>query len=83
MGRVAWLPQEVELFRTLRTMHKVKPFKLVFLLEVPDLHRGEGQRELAGALASVTASGLLDFLYSPPTIRTARPQPSQVVFPWL
>lgn len=53
-------------------MRKVRPFKLVFLLEVPGSHQGEGRRELAEALDTVNASGLVDFLDSPPIIRTTR-----------
>ena len=68
---VACLPSELPLFETLHTMHKVKPFKLVFLLTGPDFLQEEVRRELAGALDSVTGRGLLDFLASPPTIRVA------------
>ena len=82
VGRVAWLPQEVTLFEALRAMNEVRPFKLVFSLEVPDYREGEGRQELARALDSVTASGLLDFLDSRPTIRTARPPSQRIVFPY-
>ena len=64
---VAHLPSGV-MFDTLRTMNEVRPFKLVFLLVAV----GEARRRLVGALDSVTARGFLDFLDSPPTIRTAR-----------
>jgi len=50
-------------------MNVLKPFTLVFLLEVSDFYQGKVQRELAEALDSVTAKGLLDFLDSPPTVR--------------
>jgi hypothetical protein len=66
------LPSEVTLFGTLRAMSKVRPFKLVFLVAAPDLSLGEVRRELAGALDSATARGLLDFLDSPPAIRSGR-----------
>jgi hypothetical protein len=69
---VARLPSEVKLFETLRTMNGVRPFKLVFMLVVPDSSREETRRELAGALDSVTARGLLDFLGSPATFRSSR-----------
>jgi hypothetical protein len=69
---VARLPLEVELFETLRTMNGVRPFKLVFLLADPDFSQEETRQELAGALDSVTARGLLDFLGSPPTFRSQR-----------
>ena len=65
-GREIRLPQEVKLFKILRTMSEVRPFKLVFLLEGPGSH----QRELVGTLESANAIGLLDFLDSPPIIRT-------------
>jgi hypothetical protein len=64
----AYVPSDVTLFETLHTMHGVRPFKLVFLLGV----MGEGRLRLEGALDSVVAGGLLDFLDSPPTIRNAR-----------
>ena len=68
---VAHLPSEVKLFDTLRTMNRVRPFKLVFLLMGPDWSLGEARRKLEGALDSVAARGLLKFLDSPPIIRTA------------
>ena len=66
------LPWEVTLFETLRKMNEVRHFKLVFLLKVDNLW--DPRRELAEALDSVAAKGLLDFLHSPPTIRTIRPR---------
>ena len=69
---VGSLPQGVTLFETLREMHKVRRFKLVFLLEVDDIW--DARRELAEALDSVADKGLLDFLDSPPTVRTIRPR---------
>jgi len=66
----ARLPLAVPLFGRLRTIHKVRRFKLVFSLErvgLPEVHR-----ELTEALVSATAEGLLDFLDSPPTIRISR-----------
>ena len=59
-------------FESMRRMSEVRPFKLAFLLEVPDLHREEAQQEMVETLESVAAEGLLDFLDSPPTIRGAR-----------
>jgi hypothetical protein len=63
------LPHEVTLFETLREMNALRPFKLVFLLNVPDISRREARRKLAEALDSVAEMSLLDFLDSPPTIR--------------
>jgi hypothetical protein len=59
-------------FETLRMMNGVRPFKLVFLLVVPDQSREEARRKLEEALGSVTARGLLDFFDSPPTVRSGR-----------
>ena len=68
---VAHLPFEVALFDTLRSMNGFRPFKLVFALVAPDLSLEKALRELGEALDSVTAEGLLNFLDSPPTIRSA------------
>ena len=65
-----YFPSQVPFFDTLRTMNEIRPFKLVFLLTVLDRFREEAQQKLVGALDSVTARGLLDFLDSPPTIRS-------------
>jgi len=54
-------------FEALHMMYVIRPFKLVFLLEVS--YFLEARRELEEALASVTARGRFDFLNSPPTIR--------------
>lgn len=67
---IASLPSQVVLFQALRTMNKVKPFKLAFLVEISGFYPEERQ-ELAGALDSVIAKGLLDFLESPPSILTS------------
>ena len=68
LGRHATgLPCGVASFEALHTMNVVRPFKLVFLLEVS--YPLAARRELEEALAAVTARGLLDFLDSPPTIR--------------
>ena len=66
---VTFLPRDATLFETLRRMNEIRPFKLVFLPEAPESRQEKVRRELAEALDSVTASGLLDFLDSPPTIR--------------
>ena len=66
---IAYLPSDIMLFETLRTMNEVKPFKLVFLLVVPIRLQEEARRKVAEAIDSVTAKGFLDFLDSPPTIR--------------
>ena len=69
MGYLLW---DAILFTTLRRMNKTRPFKLGILLEVSGCPEGEALRELTEALSSVTAEGLLDFLDSPPVIRSAR-----------
>ena len=65
------------LFQTLRKMHEVRHFELVFLFEGPHTIQKGGQRglvdgrqELKEALDHVAAKGFLDFLDSPPTIQT-------------
>ena len=67
------LPWAPLFFQALRTMNEVRPFKLVFLLEVSDFW--EARQELMEALDSATTKGLLDFLDSPPTIRRAQSVP--------
>jgi len=67
-----FLPHHVPLFKALREMAEVRRFKLVFLVEAVD-EQGARQK-LVTALHSVAANGLLDFLDSPPTIRTACPR---------
>ena len=66
---MACLPLGLPLFETLHMMHKVRPFKLVFLLTDLDLFQEETRRKSAGTSDSVTVRGLLDFLVSPPTTR--------------
>ena len=68
------LPQEAVLFNTLHKMYEVKPFKLVFLLEVSDT--SDVMQELVDALELVTMKGLLGFLNSQPTIRTMQAEHS-------
>lgn len=64
-------------FDTLRAMHEVRPFELVFLIlhvsgsSLPQEVRGVYEREVE----SSTARGLLNFLTSPPTVRIAAPSP--------
>lgn len=60
------------IFETLRAMHKVKRFKLAFLLEVPDSLQWDAQQRLGLALGSVATRGFLDFLDSPPTVRRTK-----------
>jgi len=63
------LPWVATLFKVLHMMNEVRPFDLVFLLQVPDFL--EARRELMEVLDTVTAKGLLKFLNSPPTIRVS------------
>ena len=58
-------------------MHEVRPFQLVFLFEGSCSVDREGRQELAEleyllkeTVDSVVSKGFLDFLDSPPTIRT-------------
>ena len=64
-----YLPWVVTLFKVLRMMNEVRPFNLVFLLEVLDFR--EARQELMEVLDLVAAKGLLSFLDSPPTIRVS------------
>ena len=64
------LPWAGTLFRELRAVNEVRPFKLVFLLEMSD--SWEAQQELMEALDSAATKALLDFLDSPPTIRISQ-----------
>ena len=81
MGYVAYLSSEFALFEALRKMHKVRPFKLAFLLENPVFGEEKARLALTRALESVAAKGLLDFLSSPPTIRSARCQRGWEAYP--
>jgi hypothetical protein len=65
-SEIASLLSDVAFFRTLRRIHRVRPFKLVFLIEDFVPYREEARQELVGALDWVTADGLFDFLESPP-----------------
>ena len=67
---VAYLTQNIRFFETLRRMHELRPFKLVFLLKASD--RWNTPRGFARVLESVAVKSLIDFLDSPPVIRTAR-----------
>lgn len=69
-----YLPTGDTLFKTLREMNEVRPFKLVFLLEASDFHQEQVQRELVEALDVINANNSLNFLTSKPTIRIARPR---------
>jgi len=73
---ISYLSKEVVMFETLRKMHEVRPFKLVFSFEGPCFVFWSGRpalveprRELKEVLDSLATNGLLDFLGSPPTIR--------------
>lgn len=66
---MSYLSKQVMLFETLRMMNEVRPFRLVFLLEIAYFYQEEVRRGLVEALALITPKGPLDFLDSPPTIR--------------
>ena len=69
---INYLPRQGTLFRMLRKMGEIRRFKLVFLFEAWDA-RG-ARRELEKLVDSISARGILDFLGSPPTFRTAGPR---------
>ena len=55
------LPWDAALFKTLRKMNEIRPFRLAFLPDASAFHREKLQRELWGALSLATAQGFLDF----------------------
>ena len=69
--KIGTLPPDIPLFTTLSTMNEIRPFQLVFLCQVSGHSQGEA-RELEEALEPVYAEGVLDFLASPPIVRSAR-----------
>jgi len=76
------LPQDAALLETLRKVHEVRPFKLVFLFEVSPIL--DTREELGEALDVLTARGLLGFLDSKPTIRTTWARHNgHMGLPWL
>lgn len=77
-GLTSHLSEHLMSFETLRSMSEVRPFKLVFLFEVPYfVRRGRGsvsaeeRSEMKKRIESMVAKGFFDFLDSPPTICTA------------
>lgn len=71
-GRISRLPWDTPLFTTLHTMNEIRPFQLVFLLEVLGHSQEEALRELTEVLEPAYAEGRFDFLDSPPVVRSAR-----------
>ena len=64
------LPSDITFFETLRTMKGIRPFKLVFLLNIPSPpYDQRGRWRLVETLDRVRSKGLLDFLDSPPIVR--------------
>jgi len=65
---------DVRLAQTLQMMHKVRPFKLVFLFEGPySSGPVDRRREMMEAVDDAVSKGFLDFLDSPPTVRITAP----------
>jgi len=71
-GNTNFIPQRVVPFETLGKMNEIRPFKLVFLLDVSDPFRDGARRRLERTLDSVIARGLLKSFDSPPAIRWAQ-----------
>jgi len=66
----ALFPSQVALLEDLRTMNKLRPFKLEFLVRIWMREVGEMERKrFEGAVESVITGSLLNFLESPPTVR--------------
>lgn len=74
---LARFPVDPGFFRTLRMVNAIRPFKLVFLLDIRKVHPTDVHRRFTKVLETVTAEGLLDFLDSPPIthIRQVLPRP--------
>lgn len=62
------------MFGTLRAMAKVRPFKLVLLLQVPHPPKIEERQVFERTVESAVAQGLFNFLSSPPTTRVEGPE---------
>jgi len=72
---ISGLLSHVSFFETLRTMTRVRPFDLVFLLTVLDDLQEEARRRLMEVLDSAVGKRRLNFLGSPPTIRMRSRRP--------
>lgn len=79
--RFSNLLSDAALFETLLTMNEVRPFKLVFLLQLPRPPSREERRGFEQVLATVAAKGHFDFLDSLPTIRLVQPHPLVQPYP--
>lgn len=73
---IGHLPTAFVLFKKLSEMYEIRPFKLVFLLEVPYAYEGNAQQVLMGVLDSVAEKGFLDFLPHRPTSVSSSPAKS-------
>ena len=58
-------------FEVLRMVHRIRPFKLVFLLYIYHLPHGD-ERVFERALETASAGGHFNFLDSPPAVRSAK-----------
>jgi hypothetical protein len=67
---VANLPLEVALFDDTALDEWIQALQIGVCTRGPGFVTGEGTTGVGGALDSATAEGLLDFLDSPPTIRS-------------
>jgi len=57
-----------DLVSVVRGMYEMKPFRLVFCLEVPEERREDTTERLKTCIKTETAEGRLDFLHCPPVI---------------
>ena len=66
------LPADITFFETLRTMSEVRPFRLVFLLQVHSPPTKEARLRLGRVVESLIENRLLDFLNSPTSVRVVQ-----------
>jgi len=73
-GDMTFLPQNVVPLEALSKMNEIRPFKLVFLVEVLKFFGWGMRRRFERTLDSVIARGLLKSFDSLPVIRWAQPR---------
>jgi hypothetical protein len=68
----AYLPSDARFFEILRVMSKIRPFNLVFLLQVSCPPSGERRRRFERATELLIEKELFAFLDSPVTVRVVQ-----------
>lgn len=77
----SYVLSDAALPEALRMMSIVRPFELVFLLQLPHPPSTKERRGFESVLETFIAKGLLDFLGSSPTIRVVQPYPLVQPYP--